>query len=175
MHQAGIRQVAEQADTQRKKTIPECRKVTGRLINDTMLALESLVTADGAREQPHWLTDDGPAGKRTKSLFARERQLASASIKADLSHDECFAAVYAALFSPTSVSYAFDHDPPPRNNGWRSSSRFGPTIKSRSMLTGVVRLLPAPRYPTSQNADDRWCEAIGQGNYRRSARKPHRF
>ncbi len=103
--------IAEQADS--TKTIPECRKVTGRLINDTMLALESLVTADGAREQPHWLTDDGSGWKADEIFSLANGNLHLPSIKADLSHDECLRPSTPALFSPTSVSYAFDHDPPP--------------------------------------------------------------
>ena len=101
--------IAEQLES--SKTIPETRKVTGRLVSDVLLALRSMTVIGFNKEQPHWLGDDDHEWPTSEVMTFRNGNLHLPSYIAEKDEAECLKPLTPQLFNSNSVKYAFDFRP----------------------------------------------------------------
>lgn len=95
------------------KDAPECRKVTSSLLSNVLQAVQAMTMVSGVHEQPCWLDESQSNGWHAKEVFSLSNgNLHLPSLHANLPAEEYLKPPTPALFSPTSVAYAFDHNPP---------------------------------------------------------------
>lgn len=133
--------IAQQDRTSEKDGAPKAKKVTRTLVENVLLAIQSIVVLEDRLTQPCWLADEPPGYSANELLSTQSGLLHLPSVGTDRN---CLLPSTPNFFTPTALEYGYD--PSARCPEWNKflDSIWPDDPQSVSMLQEFMGLLLTP-------------------------------